>query len=169
MLKQATLAVAIVLCGSMMTAAQTQTAAATFDVDFMKSVATNNVAEIAWSDIADSAAKRSAVKAYADQVEAGHVATDRELKNLAEKRGVTLPTEMTAAQKAIRDELSRLKDEAFERAYLTQMIAAHKVAIADFTKASTSTDADVKRFADRRLTILRQLLTKAEELLKSVG
>lgn len=168
MLKRATLAAVMVWCATSLAVAQTQTAPIS-DADFMKIVAANNVAEIAYSDIADSAAKRSAVKAYADQVEAGHVATDRELKNLAEKKGVTLPTEMSTAQKTTRDELAKLKDEAFERAYLTQMIVSHKAAIADFTKASSSADADVKRFADRRVAVVRQLLTKAEELLKTVG
>jgi putative membrane protein len=82
---------------------------------------------------------------------------------------VTLPSALTSEQKDTKDKLAKLNGSAFDRAYADAMVTDHQKAVALFTSASQSADADVKAFAGTTLPVLKQHLQHAEDLQKSVG
>jgi len=74
------------------------------------------------------------------------------LKALAASKQITLPASLDAKHQATRDRLAKLSGDAFDRAYITEMVAGHQKAVSDFTAESTSgTDSDVKAWAGTTL------------------
>ena len=74
-----------------------------------------------------------------------HSKANDELKGLAARKNVTLPTSLDPQDQATMDRLSKLNGPAFDRAYMRDMVVDHKKDIADFRKeANSGADSDVK-------------------------
>ena len=77
---------------------------------------------------------------------------------------MTLPTELDAKHKAMQDKLSKLKGQAFDKAYMTHMVTAHKQAVTLFQQeAKSGKDAETKAFAEKTLPTLQAHLKMAQE------
>jgi putative membrane protein len=87
-----------------------------------------------------------------------------ELKSIASQKNVTLPTQLDAKHQAMHDKLSKMKGDAFDRAYMRHMVTAHQQAVALFQKESTSgKDAETKAFAGKTLPTLQEHLKMARD------
>src|SRR5262249_11399072 len=83
------------------------------------------------------------------------------LQDMASQKDVTLPSTLTAKQKAERDQLAKLSGPAFDRAYMKAMTTDHVHDVAAFKEASkASQDADVRGFASRTLPTLEDHLSE---------
>ena len=56
-------------------------------------------------------------------------APNEQAEKLAEQVGIAAPTEPTVSQKALYDQTSRFSGTAFDRAFVREMIAEHKMNI----------------------------------------
>jgi putative membrane protein len=144
------------------------TAAKTTDTEFFKDAAQSGHAEVALAEFAQSNASSAAVKEYAARLKSDHEKANTELMSLAKSKKVTLPADMSAAQESTRRRLTGMTGTAFDRAYITQMVADHQKAVDLFTRASSSGDADVKAFASKTLPTLKSHLADAQSIQKTL-
>src|SRR5256885_16102221 len=88
-----------------------------------------------------------------------HGRGNAELTTLARSKGIEVPTALEPSQQAMRDRLSGLSGNDFDRDYMSEMVRDHTEDIALFERAAgTSTDPDLKAWATRYMTMFREPL-----------
>ena len=138
-------------------------AAAVADQAFITEAAQGGMAEVKLGELALKNAKSARVKAFGSQMVKDHGQANKELKALAGKLGATLPSGPNAKQKATYDKLSKLKGEAFDTAYMDDMVKDHKMDVAAFEKeAKSGKTPQVKAWAAETLPTLKMHLQMAE-------
>jgi len=99
-----------------------------------------------------------------------HGKVNDELKGLASRENVTLPTSISKDEQKQIDRLSRLHGAAFDKAYMQAMVQDHEKDVAKFRQESkTSRDPDVKDFAARTLPTLEEHLSMAKDIAGQSG
>ena len=132
---------------------------------FMTEAARGGMAEVELSRTAQTKAQNADVKAFAQKMVQDHSNANTELKQLAAKKNVTLPTEMDAAHKTMSESMAKLTGAEFDKAYVDAMVADHEKSVALFqTQANSGTDADAKAFAAKTLPTLKMHL----EMIKGI-
>ncbi len=102
--------------------------------------------EVQLGQLATQNAKSDEVKQFGQRMVDDHTKANDQLKQLAEQKGVALPTELSAKDKSEKDHLAKLQGEQFDRAYMQHMVQDHKKDVAEFKKESTSAnDPELKR------------------------
>lgn len=96
------------------------------DAEFMMSAAHSDQNEIQFSKMALAKGVSGTTKAYANQMITDHTKSSANLKPIAAKAGVTLPTDMDADHKAMAPQMEKLSGKAFEEKYLQQMVTDHQ-------------------------------------------
>jgi putative membrane protein len=110
------------------------------------------------------------VKTFADRMVTDHGKANDELKQWADQNHVTLPTELDAKHKATHDRLAKLSGDAFDKAYMRDMLADHKADVAKFrTESKTAKNADLKSWAGKTLPTLEDHLKLAQDTAAKVG
>jgi putative membrane protein len=140
------------------------------DTIFAKNAAAGGMAEVKLGQLAQEKGSSDAVKEFGRRMEADHSKADDQLKDVASKTKITLPTDIDRKDQATYDRLSKLSGAAFDRAYARDMVADHRNDIADFKKeADTGTNPDLKNFASQTLPTLEDHLKLAREMEKSIA
>ena len=140
-------------------------ALAAADKAFVMEAAQGGMAEVELGRLATEKASNADVKQFGQRMVDDHGKANDELKGLASQKNVTLPTELDAKHKAARDRLSKLTGDAFDKAYMTDMVADHNKDVAAFTRASkTAKDADLKAWAGKTLPTLQEHQRLAKEV-----
>ncbi len=124
------------------------------DKQFFISAAKMNITEINASRVAVDQASKANVQSFANHELADHDNLDHELRDLALKKGVALPTEVTTPA---------LGNVDVDHAYLQRIITDHAKAVGDFTNANLK-DPDLRAWAAKTLPMLRDHLAKAKAL-----
>lgn len=136
---------------------------------FIRQAAMGGLAEVALGKLAQEKASDPAVKTFGGRMVTDHGKANQELEALAKKENVTLPTQLDAKHEALRDRLAKLSGDAFDEAYMSEMVEDHEKDVAEFRAAATaSTDADVKAFAAKTLPVLEGHLKMAKDVRPSL-
>jgi putative membrane protein len=145
-------------------------AGATADTAFAKEAAIGGMAEVDLGNLAKQNASNQDVKQFGDRMVTDHSKANDELKQWASSNNVTLPTELDAKHKALKDRLSKLNGDAFDKAYMRAMVSDHKEDVAKFRRESTSgKNADLKAWAGKTLPTLEDHLKMAQDTATKVG
>lgn len=96
------------------------------DAQFMQSAAHSDQNEIQLSKLALSKGVSAPLQAFANKMIADHTKSTANLKPIAQKAGVTLPTDMDAEHQAMAPMLEKLSGKAFEEKYVQQMVTDHQ-------------------------------------------
>ena len=97
-----------------------------------------------------------------------HSKANDELKQIASSKGVDLPNDLNAKDKMLKERLSKLSGDSFDKAYMQNMVKDHRKDVAEFSKESRSaSDPEVKQFAGKTLPTLKEHLQKAESIAPS--
>jgi putative membrane protein len=96
------------------------------DKEFMMSAAHSDQNEIQLSKMALTKGVSADAKALANQMITDHTKSTANLKPIAAKAGVTLPTDMDAEHKALAPTMAKLTGKEFETKYLAQMVTDHQ-------------------------------------------
>jgi putative membrane protein len=156
--------------GGALALAQAPAAKGTADQHFVMEAAMGGMAEVELGKLATEKGTSSEVKSFGQRMVDDHGKAGDELKSLAQTKGVTLPSELDAKHKALRDRLSKLSGASFDRAYMSAMLSDHQEDVAAFrTESRTGKDADVKAWATKTLPTLNEHLKLAQEGNKAVG
>ena len=131
---------------------------------FIKNAAAGGMAEVKLGELAEQNAHSDAVKSFGKRMRDDHSKANGELEDLAAKKNVTLPTDVDAQAKATYARLSKLKGADFDRAYMNAMLQDHRHDVAEFQRASKSSDPDVQAFASKTLPTLHSHLDEAQQI-----
>ena len=139
------------------------------DQKFIKEAAEGGLAEVELGQLATEKGSSDDVKKFGQRMIDDHGKANDQLKQIASSKGVDLPSEPSAKNKATKDRLSKLSGEQFDKAYMTDMLQDHKKDIAAFRRESTSgRDQDVKSFATQTLPTLQDHLKDAQSIAPKV-
>ena len=134
------------------------------DNEFMMSAAHSDQNEIQQSKMALAKGVTGMAREVANQMIADHTKSTADLKKIAAKKGVTLPTDMDAEHKALAPTMEKLSGKDFEAKYLAQMDADHqKTANTMMAHEKMTQDADLKAFIGRTLPVVQQHLAMAKK------
>jgi putative membrane protein len=140
------------------------------DDAWMMKVAKGGMAEVELGKLASEKATTDAVKQFGQRMATDHSKANEELKTLAASKKVTLPSEISPEDKALRDRLTRLTGPAFDQAYMRAMVSDHVKDINEFKmEAKSGGDPDVKAWAAKTLPTLEEHLKMAREANGAVG
>lgn len=144
------------------------------DEKMVKQVAESHLAEISAGKLAQEKASSDEVKSFAKKLVDDHTKGLDDLKQLAQSKGVTLPTEPSRQQMAQEKKLQSLSGEKFDRQYLQQAgDHAHKQTHQLLQRvASRAEDSDLKNYASKTLGTIethQQMAKETSRNLKSTA
>jgi putative membrane protein len=139
----------------------------------IKQIAEANIAEINTGKLAQDKAQSDEVKSFAKKMVDDHTKALDDLKQLAQSKGVTLPTEPNRQQIAAEKKLEGLSGEKFDRQYMKQAgDRAHKQTHQLLQKAAKADDTDLKNYATKTITAVeghQQMAKETERSLKATS
>lgn len=127
------------------------------DKIFLKQAAIGNMFEVQLSELAQQQAQDEKVKQFAQMMVRDHTQAKQQLKQVAEKKQVELPTELPEMKQEELQAFQSLQGSEFDQAYMSCMKVAHAKDVAAFQeKAQNAKDPEVKAFAAAILPTLQQ-------------
>ena len=127
------------------------------DHNFLKQTAVDNMFEIQLSQLAQSQAQDEKVKQLAQMLVKDHTQATEQLKQVAQKKQVQLPSDLPETKKEELQIFQSLQGSEFDQAYLSCMKVGHAKGVAAYSeKAKNAKDQDVKQFASAILPKLQQ-------------
>ncbi len=145
--------------------AQAQQGLSPADLQFMQDAARAGVLEVRHGQLALQRASSQAVKALAQRMFDNATRSNRELAEIAQRKGVLLPNDSDIPQ--VGRPIDQTTGVEFDRLFPDVAISEHQLAIGIFERAvSQSTDLDVKNWAAKNLLTLRTHLADAKALPK---
>jgi putative membrane protein len=140
------------------------------DQKFLMEAAKGGTAEVELGKIATEKGSSPEVKSFGQRMVDDHSRAGEELKTLAKNKDITLPADIDAKDKALRDRLLKLSGDAFDRAYMAAMLDDHRKDVTAFRiEARSGKDPDVKAWAAKTLPALTEHLRLAQSANKTVG
>lgn len=140
------------------------------DDHFVMEAANGGLAEVELGKLATEKASSEDVKKFGQRMVDDHGKANDELKSLAQSKNITIPSAPDAKHNATVDRLSKLTGEAFDRAYMQEMLKDHKKDVNEFrTEAKSGKDPEVKAWASKTLPTLEAHLKLAQDANKAVG
>jgi putative membrane protein len=140
------------------------------DRAFILEAAAGGLAEVELGRLASQKAARGEVKEFGQMMVTDHTKANDQLMKIAQAKSVDAPHALKPEHKAMKDQLSKLSGEAFDRAYIQHMVKDHQEDVAHFRKESTeASDPDLKQFASATLPTLQKHLKRAQEIEQIVG
>ena len=135
------------------------------DREFMEKAAMGGMTEVELGGIARRQAASESVKNFGNRMVEDHSKANDELKQIAQSKGVQLPSTLDAKHRQDVEKFSKMQGAAFDRAYMKHMVEDHKKDIDLFQKEATSgKDDQVKAFAAKTLPTLQEHLKLAESI-----
>jgi putative membrane protein len=134
------------------------------DKEFMTKAAQGGMAEVMLGQMASTKGTSPDVKNFGNRMVTDHSKANDELKQLAQNKGVTLPTDVDKESKDTSDKLSKASGKDFDKKYIDNMVEDHEKDVKEFEKASKNAkDADVKAWATNTLPTLQDHLKMAKD------
>jgi putative membrane protein len=141
----------------------------TSDRKFVRGAAQGGMAEVELGKLAVEKGSSDEVKKFGQRMVDDHSKAGDQLKQIASEKNIAVPQQLSAKYKAIKDRLSKLSGEEFDKAYMSDMVKDHTQDVADFKHESASgTDSDIKDFAAKTLPTIQDHLRQAKEIGPSV-
>jgi putative membrane protein len=128
------------------------------------------LAYVALGYVAKEMAWNADVKQFADRMVIDHGKANDELKQWAQEKKATLPAATDAKRKATRDRLAKLSGDAFDKAYMRDIVMDHQHDVAAFKReAESGKDANLKAWAAKTLPTLQDHLKVAQDTAAKVS
>jgi putative membrane protein len=140
------------------------------DMKFVHEAAMGGMLQVQLGKVAQEKAQSQDVKDFGARMVTDHTGVNTELKQLADKKGITLPDKLDARHEKIVDKLSKLSGADFDKEYMKLMVKGHEGDVAAFKKASKDLkDPDLKDFATKTLPAFEEHLKLAKETSAKIG
>ncbi|MDQ2721267.1 MAG: DUF4142 domain-containing protein [Bacteroidota bacterium] len=137
--------------------------------DFANEAAAGGMMEVQLGNIAVKNGASQSVKDFGQMMVDDHTKVNNQMKDLAGKKNITLPSTVTDKQQKEIDNLSKKTGADFDKAYVNMMVDDHKNDIAAFKKAGNKVnDADFKSFITNALPTLQKHLDAIENIKKKM-
>ena len=122
--------------------------------------------EVQVSRLAAERAGNPQLRQFAQRMVQDHETVNRELRALAQSKGVDLTAE--ALENRQWDKIAQKKAKEFDEDYVEHLVEAHDDSVDLFEKASKSEDSEIAAFASKHLPTLQQHYSHAKELEKAI-
>ena len=123
------------------------------DKTFMKKASKGGMMEVAMGKLAEQNAQSDDVKSFGKRMVADHSKANDELKSIASKKGVQLPSKEHTGK------------WTSDKAYIDMMVKDHEKDLAEFKEeANSGSDSDLKKFADDTAKVIQEHLDQAKEV-----
>ncbi len=140
------------------------------DKSFITDAAEGGLAEIELGRLAQEKAESPKVKDFGQNMIDDHGRASDQLKEIAQKLGVSVPDHVSATQFAEKTKLSAFSGSHFDKSYMENMVKDHRDDIAAFGKeANEGRNPQLKAFASKTLPTLEKHLRMAEQTNRLVG
>jgi putative membrane protein len=160
---------ALASIGLLNTQGATAAALSSNGAQFLSAAIQIDMAEIQDGQLAQARSQNPAVQDFAKMMVADHTKAKADATALAGSMQVDVPTGPSEAANAEYQKLGQLSGAAFDKAFLNQMIAGHRQAIAAFGVESTTGDIQVAQLTQNELPTLQKHLDMAQSLLTKIG
>lgn len=135
------------------------------DKHFVMEAAQGDKAEVELGKLAEQKTTNPEVKQFAERMIHDHTQNDDQLKKVAADTGITLPMGLSAKDQALKEKLSGLSGEQFDRTYMQNMVTNHTQDVAAFKHESMDgKDSAVKNYASESLPTLESHLKEARHI-----
>jgi len=137
---------------------------------FVTEATSGNMLEIQAGAMAVQKAQNAQVKAYGQHMVTDHTQASAEMATVANSKGLTVPTQLTAKHQTQLSTLSPLTGTAFDKAFMNLMVQSHQEQVSLFERASDNVDdGDLKALAINKLPVLQAHLQEAIQLNKGIN
>jgi len=134
------------------------------DETFVKEAAEAGMMEVKLGELAQSKGQSQDIKTLGQHMVTDHTKANEELKALAAKKSMVLPTGLSKEGQTKYDELSKKTGQEFDKAYAKMMVDDHEKVISKFKKESEKgEDQDFKSWAAKTLTTLEHHLAMSKQ------
>jgi putative membrane protein len=127
------------------------------DKSFVDKAATGGMAEVQLSKLAMEKGQSMEVKQFARKMVEDHTKANTELKQIAQKKDITVPTKLDEKHEAALDKLSKLSGAEFDQEYMRVMTQDHDETIKLLkNEAQNGQDPELKSFAMKTLPVVEK-------------
>ncbi len=140
------------------------------DQHFIMEAAKGNKAEVELGQVVAQKATNPQVKRFAEMMVKDHTQALNQLQQLAEKKNVTLPSELPDDAKDLESKINSASGSEMDKTYMDGMVDDHQKDVQEFKDAAKDVqDKDVKQYASSTLPTLQQHLQKAKQIDAKLG
>jgi putative membrane protein len=140
------------------------TAPHTDDPTFMMSAAHSDQNEIQLSKLALEKGATGMAQQHATMMITDHTQSTADLKAIAQKKSVKLPTDMDAEHKAIAEQMSKLSGKELEKKFMEQMVVDHQKTLNTMAAHQKMTkDQDLQTFITKTTPVIEKHLSTSKE------
>ncbi len=136
---------------------------------FIREAAFGGNDEIALSKIAIQRSSNPNIRKFARKMVVQHSAAGAQLTQIAEKLGVTPPSNVDPMHRKLARHLETLSGGAFNAAYLNAMVKDHTAADHVFQMGTTVTNDQLRNFAVQTLPVVEDHLKMATEMQQGIS
>lgn len=145
------------------------TASQPIDASFTKQAAMGGMAEIKMGHLAEQKGTNPTVKAFGKRMVTDHTKADDQLKQVAAKDKLMLPSGIDKDQQAMYSNLAGLSGAEFDKAYAQDMVTDHEQTMQVFQQElSSGANPDLKKFASDTLPTIQDHLKMAKQMQTTV-
>ena len=138
------------------------------DKKFVKDAAIGGMTEVELGKLAAQKATRDDVKQFGQKMVDDHTKANDQLKEIATKSSMEVPSSLDPKHQARVDKLSALSGAAFDKAYVKDQLKDHLQDVSEFqSEAQGGSDPNIKQFAASTLPTLQEHLSMVKDLSKS--
>jgi len=128
----------------------------TSDQQFISDAVAGNYGEIKAAQLAQKRSGNNEIKSIAGVLQKDHTAALAQLKQLASKKGINIPTEEPAEVRSKLSGMDSKKGSDFDKEWCEMLMDKHKATISKYeNSANTVSDADLKNWINSILPKLR--------------
>lgn len=134
------------------------------DADFVMEAVESNLAEVELAQLASQKSNSTEIKSVAQLLEKDHSKVLAELRDVAAKRVISVPSAVNDASRRKIEDLTKEDDvKDFNKAWCKEMIDKHEASIENFEKTMNETeDAELKSWISETLPHLREHLDRVK-------
>lgn len=139
------------------------------DRKFAREVAEDGLMEIKLGELAQSKGTTAEVKTLGSHMITDHTKANNELRSLAIKKNIPLPTALSDKGQKTYEKLSKKEGKKFDKCYTRMMVKDHKKEICKFKKqAKKGEDAELRSWASTTIPTLEHHKEMSKEACKSM-
>lgn len=140
------------------------------DARFAMKAAQGGMAEVQLGQLAGQKASNPEVKAFGQQMVDDHSKANDQLKSVAAKENMTLPSTPDSKDQALYTKLQNASGAEFDKLYVKSMVKDHQEDVKEFQKeADKGKNSQIKNFAAQTLPVLQQHLSKIQSIQSNMG
>jgi putative membrane protein len=139
------------------------------ETTFLNAAAVGGMMEVEAATVAASKSNNTAVKEFALMMLKDHGKANQEVKTLATKLSIAIPTALPDEHAMHIKDLQKLYENKFDQQYITMMINDHAKTVKLFKSGSELPNADLKAFATKTLPVIQSHYDKAVAIAKTLN